>query len=157
MLMVSSITDRLTRDTMKTSTRSPLPSTASITLTIAGVHEPVILRYFETLNEGAFQATGELFAVDGELQPPFEQAVVGADAIATYLETEAKGFKLLPRQGVIKLLDSGHTEVQVAGKVQTPLFSVNVSWLFILNLEKKLLLAKIKLLASPQELLSLRG
>ncbi|PSB25478.1 ketosteroid isomerase family protein [Stenomitos frigidus] len=132
-------------------------ATASTTLTIAGVSELVILRYFETLNEGAFQATGHLFAADGEMQPPFEQAVVGVDAIAAYLQAEAKGFNLLPRQGVVKLLDGDCTEVQVVGKVQTTLFSVNVSWLFVLNPEKKLLLAKIKLLASPQELLSLRS
>ena len=82
---------------------------------------------------------------------------MGADAIAAYLQAEANGFKLQPRQGIVKLLDDGCTEVQVAGKVQTPLFSVNVSWLFVVNFEEKLLLAKIKLLASPQELLSLRG
>jgi hypothetical protein len=121
------------------------------------VNEPVILRYFETLNEGAFQATGQLFAVDGEMQPPFEQAVVGTDAIASYLQAEAKGFSLQPREGTVKLLDSGYTEIEVAGKVQTPLFSVNVSWLFLVDSEEKLLLAKIKLLASPQDLLSLRG
>jgi hypothetical protein len=121
------------------------------------VREPTILRYFETINEGAFAVTGQLFATDGELQPPFEQAVIGADAIAAYLQAEAKGFNLLPRQGVTKLLDSGCTEAQVVGTVQTPLFSVNVSWLFVLNADKKLLLVKVKLLASPQELLSLRG
>ncbi|MBW4578299.1 MAG: ketosteroid isomerase family protein [Tildeniella nuda ZEHNDER 1965/U140] len=142
--------------------KSPAPTaqphvTASPTLTIAGVNEPVILRYFETLNEGAFQATGQLFAVDGEMQPPFEQAVVGTDAIASYLQAEAKGFSLQPREGTVKLLDSGYTEIEVAGKVQTPLFSVNVSWLFLVDSEEKLLLAKIKLLASPQDLLSLRG
>jgi Nuclear transport factor 2 (NTF2) domain len=124
---------------------------------IVGINEPAILRYFETFNEGAFQATGQLFAVDGELQPPFEAAVVGTDAIVAYLQTEAKGFELLPRQGVATPLDSNCTEVQVVGKVRTPLFAVNVSWRFVLNAEKKLLLAVIKLLASPQELLSLRS
>lgn len=127
------------------------------TLTIAGVSEPIIVRYFETLNQGDFEATGQLFAVDGELHPPFEKPVVGADAIAAYLQDEAKGFMLQPRQGVVQLLDDGSKEVQVTGKVQTPLFSVNVSWRFVLNHDNKLLLAKIKLLASPQELLQLRG
>ncbi|MBC7972768.1 MAG: nuclear transport factor 2 family protein [Verrucomicrobia bacterium] len=137
-------------------TASP-QTTAYPSLTIVGVNEPVISRYFETLNEGAFQATSQLFAADGEMQPPFEQAVVGENAIAAYLQTEARGFNLQPRQGVVQLLDDGCTEVQVVGKVQTPLFSVNVSWLFALNSEKKLLLVRIKLLASSQELLGLRG
>ncbi len=132
-------------------------TTAYPSLTIVGVNEPVISRYFETLNEGAFQATSQLFAAAGEMQPPFEQAVVGENAIAAYLQTEARGFNLQPRQGAVQLLDDGCTEVQVVGKVQTPLFSVNVSWLFTLNAEKKLLLVRIKLLASPQELLGLRG
>ena len=143
---------------MKSSTPTAQPTaTAPITTAIVGVDELAILRYFDTFNEGAFQATGQLFAVDGELQPPFEAAVVGTEAIATYLQTEANGFKLLPRQGLVEPLDGNCFEVQVVGKVQTPLFAVNVSWLFVLNAEKKLLLAKIKLLASPQELLSLRG
>ena len=143
---------------MKASTPTAQPNaTASTNAAIVGVDEPAILRYFETFNEGLFQATGQLFAVHGEMQPPFEAAVVGTDAITAYLQTEATGFKLLPRQGVVKPLDGDCTEVQVVGKVQTPLFAVNVSWQFVLNAEKKLLLANIKLLASPQELLSLRG
>jgi hypothetical protein len=136
--------------------QTPPQTTASASLTPAGITEPVVLRYFETLNEGAFQATGQLFSADGQMQPPFEQAVVAADSIAAYLQAEAKGFDLQPRQGVVQLLDDGCVEVQVVGKVQTPLFSVNVSWLFVLNAEKEIVLAKIKLLASPQELLSLR-
>lgn len=142
--------------------RMTLPSTtpsvsASAPLAIVGVDEPTILRYFETLNAGEFQATGQLFAVAGVMHPPFEQAIVGADAIAAYLQMEARGFTLQPQEGIVRSLDDGCKEVQVAGIVQTPLFAVNVSWRFILNDEDKLLLAKIKLLASPQELLKLRG
>lgn len=132
------------------------PSPAAPTLTITGISEAVILRYFETLNEGAFTATSQLFAVDGVMQPPFEQAVEGRDAIAAYLHAEAKGLKLQPCQGVARLLEDGCTEVQVSGKVQTPVFAVNVSWLFRLNANQELLLAKVKLLASPQALLGLR-
>ncbi|MBW4470089.1 MAG: ketosteroid isomerase family protein [Stenomitos rutilans HA7619-LM2] len=129
----------------------------SATLAIVGMSEPIVLRYFETLNQGDFEATGQLFATDGAMQPPFERPVVGADAIVAFLQTEAKDFTLQPQQGVVQLLNDGCKEVNVTGKVQTPLFSVNVSWQFILNTENKLLLAKIKLLASPQELLRLRG
>ncbi|MBW4690786.1 MAG: ketosteroid isomerase family protein [Lyngbya sp. HA4199-MV5] len=129
----------------------------SATVTIANINEPIILRYFETLNDGDFEATGQLFAVEGVMKPPFEQPIVGTEAIVAYLQTEAKGLTLQPQQGVVQRLDDGCREVQVTGKVQTPLFSVNVSWQFVLNHEDKLLLAKIKLLASPQELLRFRG
>ncbi|MEP1060850.1 MULTISPECIES: ketosteroid isomerase family protein [Cyanophyceae] len=142
-----------------TKTMQPSPSTlhqatASPALTIAGISEPVILRYFETLNEEAFEATSQLFAVDGVMQPPFEQAIEGQAAIATYLQAEAKGLKLQPRQGVAQAVEDGCTTVEVSGKVQTPIFGVNVSWLFTLNENKELTFAKIKLLASPQELLN---
>ncbi len=129
-------------------------STASPALTIAGISEPVILRYFETLNEEAFEATSQLFAVDGVMQPPFEQPIEGQAAIATYLQAEANGLKLQPRQGVARSLEDGCTAVEVSGKVETPIFAVNVSWLFTLNANKELAIAKIKLLASPQELLN---
>ncbi|XHX79568.1 MAG: ketosteroid isomerase family protein [Stenomitos frigidus ULC029] len=126
----------------------------SPTLTIAGISEPVIVRYFETLNEAAFEVTSHLFAVDGVMQPPFEQPIEGREAIATYLRAEAKGLQLQPRRGVARSLENGCTEVEVSGKVQTPVFGVNVSWLFTLNENKELAFAKIKLLASPQELLN---
>ncbi len=64
--------------------------------------------------------------------------------------------QLLPREGIAESLEDDQTQFQVSGKVQTPLFGVNVSWIFVLSLEKEILYAKIKLLASPQELLSLR-
>lgn len=123
---------------------------------IAGIAEPVIVRYFNALNAGDFVATASLFSEDGALQPPFESPIVGREAIVTYLETEARNLVLRPRQGKAQILDNGCTEIQVSGKVQTPLFGVNVSWLFILSPNRELFLAKIKLLASPQELLNLR-
>lgn len=131
-----------------------LPSTPD--LTIEGLAEPVLSRYFKTLNAGKFQETASLFAETGVMHPPFEEPITGLDAIATYLEAEAKGLKAFPRQGVAESLEEGQTQVQVSGKVETRWFGVNVSWLFILSPEKKILLAKIKLLASPQELLNLR-
>lgn len=143
-----------------------LPSMLSLTSTthalslstvdITEVDDPVILRYFETLNTGDFEATAELFADDGVLLPPFEEPVVGPGAIAIYLTNEAKGFTLHPQQGTRHALESGDIEFQIVGKVQTPLFTVNVGWQFILNPQAKILLAKIKLLASMKELLNLQ-
>ncbi len=140
-----------------TATQSPasVANTAEAS-TIAGISEPTIARYFETLNAGDFEATGRLFADDGALHPPFENAIIGPAAIMAYLQTEAKGFKLQPMQGVTQPAANGCTDVQVNGKVQTPLFAVNVSWLFVLTSDQKLQCAKIKLLASPQELLTLK-
>ncbi len=130
--------------------------TFAVALTIEGIDEPVVLRYFQTMNAGDYQETAALFAGMGAMHPPFEQPIEGQEAIATYLEAEAKGMQLLPRQGIAEPLEDGQTQFQVTGKVQTPLFGVNVAWIFILNSQQEILYAKIKLLASPQELLGLR-
>ncbi|NJN58044.1 MAG: SnoaL-like domain-containing protein [Leptolyngbyaceae cyanobacterium SL_5_9] len=123
--------------------------------TIAGISEPVIYRYFETLNLADFQATAALFAVEGVMHPPFDEEQVGEEAIAAYLQAEAKGMKFHPRQGIFETLEN-ETHYKVAGTVQTPVFSVNVNWLFVLDAQSKILSVKIKLLASPQELLGMR-
>jgi hypothetical protein len=123
---------------------------------IDGVEEPIVLRYFETLNRGDFEATSALFATDGVLQPPFETEVRGPAAIAAYLQKEAVGIILYPHQGVAEALEDGCIDYEVMGRVQTSLFSVNVAWKFIVSPQKKILLAKVKLLASLQELTKLR-
>ena len=125
-------------------------------LTIEGVTESAVLRYFETLNAGDFEATSALFAADGAMHPPFESALVGPDSITTYLKQEAQGMRLEPRQGIAQTVDNGQIQFQVTGKVQTAWCGVNVSWLFVLNQEHKILAATIKLLASPQELLNMQ-
>ena len=133
------------------------PQLASSTdLTIEGITEPVVLRYFDTMNTGDYEATAALFSSAGAMHPPFEEPLEGKEAIATYLRTEAKGMQLFPRQGTAETLEDDKTQIQVAGKVQTPWFGVNVSWTFLLSPMGEILAAKIKLLASPQELLSLR-
>jgi hypothetical protein len=132
------------------------PSGISERSLIVGIDQPVIERYFSTLNAGEFGATGHLFAQDGVLKPPFDPPCVGAAAIAAYLQAEARGFHLQPHQGTAEPLADGCTGYQVIGKVQTPLFTVNVAWQFVLNQEQKLVLAKIKLLASLQELTNYR-
>ncbi len=125
-------------------------------LEIAGLDHPTVLQYFETFNAGAFTATAALFAVDGELHPPFESPVVGVAAIAAYLEQEANGMELQPRQAVTTVLEDGNLQIQVRGYVKTPWFGVNLAWTFVLNPAQEIVVAAIKLLASPQELLKLR-
>ncbi|TAF06970.1 MAG: nuclear transport factor 2 family protein [Nostocales cyanobacterium] len=125
-------------------------------IVIEGITEPTILRYFTTLNAGDFINTAALFTKDGVMYPPLESAVVGLDAIATYLEQEAQDIKAEPHQEVQENLDHNHIQIQVTGKAHTSWCSVNVLWLFILNPKREILEAKIKLLASPQDLLSLR-
>ncbi|HEY9670877.1 MAG TPA: ketosteroid isomerase family protein [Waterburya sp.] len=130
--------------------------TSAVNLAIEGINEPVVLRYFQTMNAGEYEATAALFAPTGAMHPPFEQPIEGQEAIAGYLQAEAKGMQLLPTTGVAETLEDDQIQIQVSGKVQTPLFSVNVAWIFILNSEQEIVYVKVKLLASPQELLKLR-
>ncbi|OYD94163.1 nuclear transport factor 2 [Nostoc sp. 'Peltigera membranacea cyanobiont' 213] len=123
---------------------------------IEGITETSVLRYFETLNAGEFEATAALFAVEGVMHPPFESDIVGTDAIAAYLKKEGQNVKAYPNTGIAETLETGEIQVQVTGKAQTSWCSVNVLWLFILNQQRQILYTRIKLLASPQELLSFR-
>ncbi len=123
---------------------------------IAGITKPAVLRYFETLNAGDFEATANLFAEDGVLHAPFEEPIIGKSSIATYLKTEARGMQLEPKQGISQSLEDGKVEVHVSGRVQTSAFGINVAWLFLLNFHQEILSVTVKLLASPQELLNLR-
>lgn len=116
----------------------------------------VISQYFETLNAGNFEATAALFASDGVLHPPFESAVVGRDAIVTYLETEARGLRLFPMHQTIEATDTDTIQCRVTGKVQTPLFGVNVGWFFVFNRNSEILSVEVKLLAALEELLTLK-
>lgn len=117
---------------------------------------PTILRYFDSFNAGEFQQCADLFAEDGLLYPPFESAIGGRTAIATYLQQEAKGMKATPRQGNTDFLETGDAEVKVSGQVQTPLFSVNVSWHFVLNGESEILAVRLRLMAALEDLLRLK-
>jgi hypothetical protein len=125
-------------------------------ITIEGITEPFILRYFTTLNAGDFTATAGLFTEDGVMYPPLESVVVGREAILTYLNREAQDIKAEPNQGITENLADHYIKIQVTGKAHTSWCSVNVLWLFILNPQREIIEAKIKLLASPQDLLSLR-
>ncbi len=123
---------------------------------IEGITETNVLNYFETLNAGEFEATAALFAVDGVMRPPFESDIVGTDAIAAYLKQESQNIKAYPNTGIAQTLENDTIQIQVTGKAQTSWCSVNVLWLFILNQQRQISYTKIKLLASPEELLSLR-
>ncbi|HLO89192.1 MAG TPA: nuclear transport factor 2 family protein [Nostocaceae cyanobacterium] len=123
---------------------------------IEGMTEPCIFHYFASLNAGEFEETAALFAADGVMYPPFEEGIVGKEAIANYLQQEAQGIKAAPRQGISENLPHNYTQIQVTGKAETSWCGVNVLWLFILNPDKQIVETKIKLLASPQDLLTLR-
>lgn len=125
-------------------------------ITIEGITDLTILHYFTTLNAGDFTATVKLFAEDGVMYPPLESAIIGRETILTYLNREAQDIKAEPQQGITENLPDHHIQTQVTGKAHTSWCSVNVSWLFILNPQREIIEATIKLLASPQDLLSLR-
>lgn len=136
-------------------TNKSMLDTAPI-LTSEELSQQVVHNYFETFNAGDFEATANLFAADGELKPPFEKSIVGRDAIAAYLKKEAQGMKAEPDRETVELLENNHSKIEVRGKVQTPLFGVNVAWQFILNPKNEIFSVKIKLLASLQELATLK-
>lgn len=141
---------------MQAANSTPATDNNGWAIAIEGINEPTISSYFETLNAGEFQSTAALFAPDGVMYAPFESGIVGHEAIATYLQQEATGLKAEPREGIAEVQPDDLTKVQVSGKVQMPLFGVNVSWLFLLNPQQQITSITVKLLASPQELLSLR-
>jgi len=118
----------------------------------------VIDSYFETINRHDFVAAAELFAETGKLLAPFESPIIGRAAIAAYLSQEATGMKLIPQQIVIvkETTEDNLSLIKVSGKVKTSLFTVNVGWHFCLDQAPQIIVAKIKLLASPQELLNLQ-
>jgi hypothetical protein len=135
-----------------------LPKNAgSLSQRIADIREPSVWRYFTSMNAGDFETTVALFHRDGVLNPPFEEPITGREAIAIYLQVEAEGMQLYPREGVSHKLEDGKTEIFLTGKVDTPLFGVNVSWQFFLDSQGEITSVTVKLLAEPQELLMLRS
>lgn len=120
------------------------------------LRQPVVKAYFEALNSGNFDAVARLFARGGTLQPPFEDAIIGSEAIAAYLKAEADGIRAIPHQESQKLKSPGNSTMKVTGVIQAPLFSVNASWTFTLNPNSDILNVTIELLASPQDLFNLQ-
>lgn len=126
---------------------------------IPGVENPVILEYMDNLNANDFDALVQLFASDGALQPPFQQPIVGQDALLRFFREDCQNLKLLPERGITEPDEDGYTRIKVTGKVQTPWFGqdvgMNVAWRFLLNPENKIFFVAIDLLASAKELLNL--
>ena len=118
--------------------------------------EPTVGRYFQTFNQGDFLATAGLFSEAGQLLPPFEEPIVGRDAIHTYLKHEADGMEATPKELVVEPLAGDRKQVTVKGSVKAIVFKVNAAWLFTLNAQGKIDQVQVKLLASLQELLTLR-
>jgi len=134
-------------------------------LDIDGIYENTIYQYFIRLNNGEFMETAQLFAEQGCLNPPFEKSIAGREAIARYLEKEAKGMNFCPERGGIltkigvvdPLGNSDRTQYHIQGNVKTNFFTVKVGWSIELNAKKEILAVDVKLLASINELLSFRS
>jgi hypothetical protein len=120
---------------------------------IEGIAEPTITAYFMRLNSCEFRAAAELFADIGQLAPPFENPIEGRAEIAAYLEKEASGMSFWPESGVLLIRDDDLAQYHIQGKVKTNYFTINVSWLMQLNIDKEILLVEVKLLAALEELI----
>ncbi|WP_204137989.1 nuclear transport factor 2 family protein [Halomicronema sp. CCY15110] len=118
--------------------------------------ETIVEHYFSSFNAGDFDATAALFAIDGALHPPFESAIVGTAAIAQYLKAEAEGMQAYPEMLEVTQTDASSRRILVKGRVKALVFKVNVAWTFEIDETEQIRSAEIKLLASMQELLSLR-
>jgi ketosteroid isomerase-like protein len=115
---------------------------------------PVIHRYFDRFNSEDYRAVADLFAANGVLIAPFEEPLVGQQAIYNYLTAEAAGMRATPLTATGQ--QQGETlEIVVKGKVKALLFSVNVQWIFVMGADSRLVSAEIRLLATLQELLQI--
>ncbi len=118
----------------------------------------VITSLYNT-NANDFEATLALFDADGALQPPFQKPIVGREAIAAYVREECQGLKMMPERRIVESPEDGYVPVKVTDKVQTPWFgasvSMNISWRFVLDPQRKIFFVAVDLLASPKELLNL--
>ena len=117
--------------------------------------------YFRSFNENQFEQTAALFAKEGALVPPFESPVVGEQAILAYLKKEASNITAFPKGWDMSKAEDNCTRVVVTGKVNAIVFKVNVAWYFAIATfnqpaQAKIKRVRIKLLASPAELLGLK-
>jgi hypothetical protein len=118
--------------------------------------ETVVDEYFSRLNDGDFAAVAELFSLQGLLCPPFEKTICGRDAIASYLESEAKDMTCLPKSRTVRRGSNGDILYQIEGNVTTSFFTVNVRWLIHLNSQKEITFLEVKLLNKLQDLVAFR-
>ena len=116
----------------------------------------VVERYFQTFNQGDFLETAHLFAATGQLLPPFEEPIVGQADIHAYLESEAAGMQISLKEFTLQQKNDGYVQVIVKGNVKALVFAVNAAWIFDLDAQGKIQQVEVKLLASLQDLLTLR-
>lgn len=117
--------------------------------------DPTVAQYFDAFNQEDYAAVAALFEGQGILCPPFEAGLVGPSAIAQYLGDEARGMQAKVAKVESQPLPSGQRQVTAKGRVKTPLFTVNVQWVFEITAGDRIQHAEIKLLASLQDLLNL--
>ena len=117
--------------------------------------DPVIEQYFEDFNREDYAAVAALLNSDGVLRPPFEEGLIGPEAIQDYLMKEARGMRAIPLGTEVQALESGQRHIIITGRVKALVFIVNVQWTFIVNDDNTILDAHIKLLASLQELMQI--
>ncbi|MFN4196327.1 MAG: nuclear transport factor 2 family protein [Thermosynechococcus sp.] len=121
---------------------------------LLGLDEPTLVAYFAALNEERYEEVAALFAEEGVLYPPFEEAVIGRGAIARYLQLEATGMRAEPLKGELLATQDRERRYRLVGKAKFPLFRVNVAWQFGLNPADQITFVKVDLLATLEELLS---
>jgi hypothetical protein len=133
--------------------------TAEAPLHLAAV-SPSVDRYFTGFNAEDYRAVAALFEADGVLLAPFEEPIVGPDAIYTYLQAEAINMRatplaveVAPNPAGSSPMEMGTQQVVVKGRVKTLLFTVSVRWIFELTATNTIQSVEIKLLASLQELM----
>ncbi len=127
---------------------------AEATLDLAAVSAAVD-RYFAGFNAEDYRAVAALFEADGVLLAPFEEPIVGPEAIYVYLQAEAANMRATPVKVEATPSADNTRQVVVKGRVKTSLFTVNVRWTFELTADDTLGSAEIKLLASLQELMQI--
>ncbi|MEA5450237.1 nuclear transport factor 2 family protein [Leptolyngbya sp. CCNP1308] len=114
--------------------------------------------YFAGFNAEDYRAVAALFEADGVLLAPFEEPIVGPEAVYTYLQAEAVSMRATPVEVEVEsdeMTSDGTRRVVVKGRVKTLLFTVSVRWTFALTAADTIQAAEIKLMASLQELVQL--
>lgn len=112
--------------------------------------------YFAGFNAEDYRAVADLFEADGVLLAPFEEPLVGSEAVYTYLQAEAVSMRATPVEVESdEITADGCRRVVVKGRVKTLLFTISVRWTFALTAADTVQAAEIKLMASLQELMQL--
>lgn len=81
---------------------------------------------------------------------------MGPNAIHAYLKREAAGMEAIPQETSTQVLAEGQQQVTVRGRVKAMVFVVNAAWVFDLDEQGNIRQVEVKLLASLQELFTIR-